>query len=177
IITVNLFGGVLYGLRTVQSGLSTYTNPSVAIASGTFDTLDENAERYIVMGKELFMPTIEQFRNLGTDEQPSVALLGNGIKIVKDAKVFLSVAKMFKKVDFIFKALPIVLTLVTLILFVLAIRPTLMEIIKLPAKAAAGEANAGKQVIASSIKRVKGELIASLCTIGFLVVITLLSGW
>lgn len=176
IVTVNLFGGVLFGLRTVQTSLAKYTNPSVAIASGTFDTLDDNAERYIVMGKELFMPTIEQFRN-SPDEQPSVQLLGNGIKIVQDAKVFLSVAKMFKKVDFLFKALPIVLTLVTLILFVLAIRPTLVEIIKLPAKAAAGEGGAGKEVVAKSLGRVKGELLASLCTIGFLVVITLLSGW
>lgn len=135
IVTVNLFGGVLYGLRTVQGAMSKYTNPSIAIASGTFDTLDENAERYIVMGKELFLPTIEQFRN-APDEQPSVALLGNGIKVVQDAKVFLSIAKMFKKVDFIFKMLPVILTLLTLVLFVLAIRPTLTQIIKLPAMAA-----------------------------------------
>jgi hypothetical protein len=176
IITVNLFGGVLFGLRSVQGALSKYTNPSVAIAAGTFDTLDENAERYIVMGKELFMPTIEQFRN-EPEEQPSVLLLGNGIKIVQDAKVFLSIAKMFKKVDFLFKALPVLLMLVTLILFVLAIRPTLTEIIKLPARAASGEAGVGKEVVANSLRRVKGELLASLCVIGLLVVITLISGW
>jgi hypothetical protein len=67
--------------------------------------------------------------------------------------------------------------LVTLILFVLAIRPTLMEIIKLPARAASGEAGAGKEVVANSLRRVKGELLASLGVIGLLVVITLLSGW
>lgn len=176
VVTVNLFGGVLYGLRTVQGAMSKQTNPSIAIAAGTFDTLDENAERYIVMGKELFLPTIEQFRN-APDEQPSVALLGNGIKVVQDAKVFLSIAKMFKKVDFIFKMLPVVLTLVTLILFVLAIRPTLTQIIKLPAMAASGQAGVGKEVVANSMKRVRGELFASLCVIGLLVVLTLLSGW
>ena len=176
IITVNLFGGVLFGLRSVQGALSRYTNPSVAIAAGTFDTLDDNADRYIVMGKELFMPTIEQFRN-EPEEQPSVLLLGNGIKIVQDAKVFISIANMFKKVDFLFKALPVVLMLVTLILFVLAIRPTLTEIIKLPARAASGEAGVGKEVVANSLRRVKGELLASLGVIGLLVVITLLSGW
>ena len=176
IVTVNLFGGVLYGLRTVQTALAKHTNPAVAIATGTFDTLDEHAEDYIVMGKELFMPTIEQFRN-NPEEQPAVQLLENGIRIVQDAKVFLSVAKMFKKVDVLFKALPIVLTLVTLILFVLAIKPTLVEIVKLPAKAAAGEAGVGREIVAGSLRRVKGELLASLCTIGFLVTITLLSGW
>lgn len=176
LVTVNLFGGVLYGLRTVQGALSSYTNPSIAIASGTFDTLDDNAEKYIVMGKELFLPTIEQMRN-SPDEQPAVQLLGNGLKIVQDAKVFLSIAKMFKKVDYIFKVLPIILTLLTLILFVLAIRPTLTEIIKLPAKAASGQAGVGKEVVASSLRRVRGELLASLGTIGVLVVLTLLSGF
>ena len=176
IVTVNLFGGVLFGLRTVQGAMSNYTNPSIAIAAGTFDTLDENAERYIVMGKELFLPTLEQMRN-SPDEQPSVALLGNGMKIVQDAKVFLSIAKMFKKVDFIFKILPIILTLLTLVLFVLAIRPTLTEIIKLPATAASGKAGVGREVVANSLKRVRGELLASLCLVGVLVVLTLLSGW
>jgi len=59
-VTINLFGGVLYGFRTVQGALSGYTNPSVAIAKGTFDTLDRNADDYITMGKELFAPTLEQ---------------------------------------------------------------------------------------------------------------------
>ena len=57
-LTVNLFGGVLYGMKTVQGALGSATNPGLAIASGTFDTLDENAEDYIVMGKELFVPTL-----------------------------------------------------------------------------------------------------------------------
>jgi hypothetical protein len=174
VVTVNLFGGVLYGLRTVQGALSSYTNPSVAIAAGTFDALDENADKYLAMGRELFMPTIEQIRN-HPEEQPAAQFLENGIKIVQDAKVFLTMAKMFKKVDFVFSILPIVLTLVTLILFMLAIRPTLTEIIKLPAMAASGRSGVGKEVVANSLRRVKGELLASLCTIGVLVVLTLIS--
>ena len=89
-------------MRSVQGALSGYTNPQVAIVSATFDTLDKNAEEYAVMGKELFMPTMEALRG-NTDEQPVVLLMENGQKIVKDAKVFLSVAKMLKKVDFIFE--------------------------------------------------------------------------
>ena len=174
LVTVNLFGGVLFGLRTVQGELSNYTNPSIAIAAGTFDTLDENAEDYLVMGKELFLPTIEQMRN-DPEEQPAVQLLNNGIKIVQDAKVFLAVAKMFKKVDFVFGILPIVLTLMTLILFMLAIRPTLTEIIKLPAMAAEGTGGVGKEVVANCLRRVRGELLASVCTIAVLVVLTLIS--
>jgi hypothetical protein len=125
-LTVNLFGGVLFGMRQAQNALSGYTNPSVAIAGGVFDTLDKNAEEFIVTGKELFLPTLEQMRN-NPEEQPAVQLLENGMKIVQDAKVFMSMAKLFKKVDFIFAILPIILTLVTLILFLLAIKPTLIE--------------------------------------------------
>jgi hypothetical protein len=175
-VTVNLFGGVLMFMRTVQGTLSGYTNPSVAIVSATFDTLDHNAEEYAEMGKELFMPTIEALRG-NTDEQPLVMLMQNGQKIVKDAKVFLSVAKMFKKVNFIFDVLPIILLFVTMILFVLAIRPTLIEIVKLPIRVASGEAGsgAGREVVKNALGRVKSELLATLCTIGVLVVLTLVS--
>ncbi|MBA3501131.1 MAG: hypothetical protein H0T65_12205, partial [Deltaproteobacteria bacterium] len=173
-VTVNLFGGVLFGMRQAQSALSSYTNPSVAIASGTFDTLYNNADEFVTTGKELFLPTLEAMRN-NPDEQPAVMLLENGMKIVEDAKVFMSMAKLFKKVDFIFGILPIILTLVTLILFLLAIKPTLVEIIKLPAAAAAGKTGAGRDVVTRSIQRVKGEMLATLCTVGVLTVLTLVS--
>src|SRR5262249_61389367 len=107
--------------------------------------------------------TREQLRN-NADEQPTVALLENGQKIVKDAKVFVSVAKMFKKIDFIFKILPLILFGVTMILFGLAIRPTLTEIVKLPMRAASGEAGVAGDVTKRAMKRVYGELLATLCT-------------
>jgi hypothetical protein len=176
IVTVNLFGGVLYGFRTVQGALSNYTNPSIALAAGTFDTLDSNAENYVTTGKELFGPSLEQMR-LHPDEQPAGLLLENGTKLIKDAKVFLSIKKMFKKVDFIFGIIPIILTLVTLILFVLAIRPTLVEIVKLPAAAASGTGVVGRDVVKKSMKRVVGELKATICTIGVLVLLTLVSSF
>jgi hypothetical protein len=175
-VTVNLFGGVLMVMRSVQGALSGYTNPQVAIVSATFDTLDKNAEEYAVMGKELFMPTMEALRG-NTDEQPVVLLMENGQKIVKDAKVFLSVAKMLKKVDFIFEILPIVLMLVTMVLFVLAIKPTLIEIVKLPIRVASGEAtgNAGREVVGNALRRIKAEALAALCTLGVLAVLTIVS--
>jgi hypothetical protein len=172
--TINLFGGVLFGFRTVQGALSNYTNPSIAIAKGTFDTLDRNAEDYITMGKELFAPTLEAMRN-HPDEQPSALILENGQKIIKDAKVFLSIKRMIKKVDFVFGVLPIVLLIVTMILFVMAILPTLREIIQLPAQAARGYGGAGREVVRKALWRVRAELLATLCTIGVLVVMTFLS--
>nr|HEX4313960.1 hypothetical protein [Kofleriaceae bacterium] len=173
-VTVNLFGVVLMGMRTVQFHLGKATNPTIAIAAATFDTLDDHAEEYAIMGKELFLPTIEALRG-NTDEQPAVLLLQNGQKIVKDAQVFVSVAKMFKQVSFVFDVLPLILLLVTMVLFVLAIRPTLVEIIKLPIRAASGEVGVGRATVANAIGRVRSEFLATACTIGVLAVLTIVS--
>jgi hypothetical protein len=174
VVTVNLFGGVLFLMRGVQTALSDFTNPQIALAEGFFNELDQHAEDYVVMGKELFAPTLEQLSG-NSDEQPAVALLGNGMQIVKDAKVFLDIAKMVKKIDFILGALPIILMVVTLVLFILAIKPTLIEIIKLPAAAASGASGVGKDVVANSARRVVGELKATLCTLGVLALLTIVS--
>ncbi len=55
--------------------------------------------------------------NKHPDEQPAVLLLEGGLKVAQDAKVFLSIAKMFKRVNFVFSILGI-LMIVTLLLFV-----------------------------------------------------------
>ena len=175
-VTVNLFGGVLLIMRGVQGELGKQTDPKLAIIAATFDTLDDNADKYAVMGKELFMPTIEALRG-NTTEQPAALLIGNGVKIVKDARVFVTTAKSFKKMMFVLDYLPMILLGVTMLLFVLALKPTLVEIIKLPAMAASGQAGVGRDVVAKSMRRVKGEFLATLCTIGVLAALTLLSGF
>ncbi|MCE9572130.1 MAG: hypothetical protein K8W52_03130 [Deltaproteobacteria bacterium] len=174
-VTVNLFGAVMYGMKIGQSKVAA-TAPNIALASGFFDTLDDNAEQYIVMGKELFAPTLEQLTGK-SDDQPSVALIANGQKVIKDAMVFVRVAKLLKKIDFIIAAIPMILLFVTIILFALAIKPTLVEIIKLPAAAASGKDGASKEVVGKAMKRVKGELLASLCALGVLFVLSLISSF
>ena len=175
-VTVNLFGGVLMGMRTVQGHLGKFANPSLAIASATFDTLDKNAEGYASLGKELFLPTVEQLRG-NSDAQPVAILLENGQKVIKDARVFVSIAHLVKKVDFIFKLLPIILFGVTMLLFGLAIKPTIVEIIKLPMRAASGEAGAGRDTMKRALGRVFGELKAAACTLGVLALLTVLSAF
>jgi hypothetical protein len=173
-VTVNLFGGVLMGMRTVQGHLGKFANPSLAIASSTFDTLDKNAEVYASLGKELFLPTVESLRG-NTDAQPVAILLENGQKVIKDARVFVSIAHLVKKVDFIFKLLPIILFAVTMLLFGLAIKPTIVEIIKLPMRAASGDAGAGRDTMKRALGRVFGELKAAACTLAVLALLTILS--
>ena len=176
ILTVNLFGAVLLGMKTAQGALGDSTNPSLAIAKGTFDTLDHNADEFITMGKYLFVPTLEQLAG-NSEDQPAVLLLENGQKLIRSGHVFVTISKMFKQLDLVFKILPIVLFAVTMILFGLAIRPTLTEIVKLPMRAAAGEAGVGRDVTRGALLRVWGELKATVCTLGVLAVLTLLSGF
>jgi hypothetical protein len=104
-------------------------------------------------------------------------LLENGQKIVRDATVFVKIARLFEQLDFIFTILPIILFVVTMVLFGLALRPTLVEIVRLPVRAASGEAGAGRDVTKRALRRVWGELLATICTIGVLVALTLISGF
>ena len=173
-VTVNLFGGVLFAMKTAQPNLGALTKPSLAIANATFDTLDDNAEDFLVMGKELFVPTLMQLDG-NSDEQPAVLLLENGLKIVDDAKVFLAIAKMFKRINFVFSVLPIVMFGVTMLLFSLAIRPTLTEIIMLPIRAASGHVSGGADTVKRAVQRVWGEMLATLCTVAVLTVLTVLT--
>jgi len=162
-------------MRSAQGAVGNQTNPQLKLAAGFFDTLDHNAERYVNMGREVFAPTLESLKG-DSDEQPAAVLLANGQKVVKKAMVFKTIAGYFKKVSFIFGMLPVVLLGVTLILFVLAIKPTLMEIIKLPATVAAGTGGADG-VVKRAMRRVGGELVATICTLGVLIVLSMFAGF
>ena len=172
VVTVNLFGVIALGFRSAQAALARQTNPQLKIAEGFFDGLDDNADEMASMGGQLIGPTLYQLQ--ASDEQPTVLLLENGQKLIGDARVFVSIAHLFKKLDFIFALLPIVLLLLTLALFVRSIWPTLLEIIRLPAAAASGSAS-GRDVIRRALRRVLAEVLVTLCTVGVLFAITILA--
>jgi hypothetical protein len=172
VVTVNFFGAVVLGMRGAQAGLGELTNPQLKVAEGFFDALHDGADEYAMLGKNLFGPTLEQLTG-GGDEQPAVALMANGQKLLADAKVFKTIGNTFEKLDFVFAALPIVLLAVTMILFVLAIKPTLLQIVRMPGMVAAGDVAAGKSAVKDAGRRIFGEVLATLCTIGVLGGLTL----
>jgi len=171
-VAVNLFGVVALGFRGAQAALAQQTNPQIKIVEGFFDALDEHAEEFLPVGSALFAPTLYQLQD--SDDQPTVVLIENGQRLFKDAHVFVTIAQMFKKLDVVFALLPTILLLVTMVLFVVAIKPTLLEIIRLPATAAA-TGGGGRAVIRSAIRRLVSELVATLCTIGVLLALSLIS--
>src|SRR4029077_7306612 len=97
-ITVNLFGAVAVGFRTAQAGLGTLTNPQLKIAEGFFDSIDKEAKELKELGPTLLERTLDLLQN-GGDEQPAAALIENGQKLIADAHVFVTIAKMFKSLD------------------------------------------------------------------------------
>jgi hypothetical protein len=173
-ITVNLFGGVAVGFRSAQGALGKLTNPQMKIAEGFFDSLDKEADELKGIAPQLLAPTLYQLQD-NSDDQPTVALIENGQRLIADAHVFVTIASLFKKLDWVFALIPTVLLLVTMLLFVLALRPTLMEIIRLPATVASGEVSGGGHVVRGALVRVWNEVKATLCTIAALFALTVFS--
>lgn len=174
VVTVNLFGMVVVGMRSAQGAMGRQTNPQLRIAEGFFSALHRNADQYRPMAKQLFGPTLRSLDE-GGDQQPAAVLLENGGKLIQDAKSFVRVAKVFKKVDFAFALLPIVLLGVTLLIFILAIKPTLVEIITMPARMAAGTQTSAMATVKLALRRLGGEVGATACTLVVLFVLTTLS--
>jgi hypothetical protein len=179
-VAVNLFGGVLMLLRTVQGELGKATNPQIAIVTASLATLHENADHLASIGPTILQPTLEQLQHGDTDEPMPVAFIDNivanaaGAKTMADA--FLGIARFFRSVNWIFGYLPMVMTLVAVLLFLMAVRPMLREIVLLPARAASGESRVASRTLKRVFRRIGRELLATLCLIGALIAVMQLTG-
>ena len=174
-VTINLFAGVLSVLRVGQMVGGGMTNPQVQIVQATFDTIDENAEDIAPMGPVLIEPTLGALNPESEDPLP-VLLLQNVQKFNNELTVFKSVASFFKSVNWIFGYLPIVLSLVTVVVFLLGLKPTLMDIIKLPIRAASGEQGVARKVTKSTLRRVGWELVTTFAIMVVLLFVMVLAG-
>ncbi len=160
-VTVNLFAMVLKILGVGQMAAGAIANPQVAVVSATFDTVHESAEDLAPLGPALIEPTLA---SLGpeSDEPMPVVLLENAAKFGNELKIVQSVAGMFKRVNWLFGYVPIVLSIVTVVVFLLNLGPTLRAIIGLPVRAAAGERGVARQVAKETVKTVGREVLATL---------------
>ncbi len=172
VIVMNLFAAIVLLLKNVQGALAKFTNPQIKIVEAALDGIGDSADHLISFGPQLIQPTLDQLSS--SEESVPVALLENVQKIAKDAQPFLAAAKWFKGMLWIFDYLPLVMTTMAIFLFLVGARPMLVELIKLPARAAAGENTEG--VVKEAFRKVGRELLATLCLIVLLAVVTLLSG-
>ena len=174
VVAVWLFSRVVLLLKAIQGGLSSLTNPQVVVVDATFTVLEDNVEDLVDVGPMLIEAPLAQVASGEQDSLP-MAILDNVSRIGEDITVFENIARQFEGVFALFGYLPIVLTIVAVVLFMMSIRPVIAEIIALPARAAAGEANAA-DVVKEVFRTIGRELLATLCLVGVLVVVTIFSG-
>jgi hypothetical protein len=175
VVAVNLFVGALLLVRGAQTVAGQFVNPQVGLVNGALDTLDHKAEDFTAV-RNFLQPTINQLQGGEVADVP-VALLNNASKFQGQVEVFQTIKGHFKKVGWLMGYLPIVLTLVALVLFALAARPVLSEIVKLPARAAGGDPEAIRSVVRSTFRRIGQEFLTALCFIGVLLLVTMISGF
>ncbi|MBE7448149.1 MAG: hypothetical protein HS111_04450 [Kofleriaceae bacterium] len=175
VLAVNLFTGVLLLMRGSQAVMGQATNPQLQVVESTFDLMYDKAPDLAEIGPVLIEPTLVGLT--GESEEPVLTImLENVQKLRSDFTVFTTVGTFFKRLDWLFGLLPIVMIGLAMLLFARAAWPTLAEIVRLPGRAASGEAGAGRRVVALTLRNVWAELRATLAVIGVLFVLTVLAG-
>ena len=173
-VAIFLFAQVLLLLRGVQGALSSLTNPQVAVIDATFQVLDDNVEDLVEVGPALIEAPLAQVASGEQDSLP-LAILDNVSRLNEDITVFKTIARQFEGVFAMFGYLPIVLTVVAVVLFLLSIKPVIVQIVAMPGRVASGEAQASA-VIKDVFRTIGREVLATLCLIGGLIVVTIFSG-
>lgn len=180
VVAVNLFAAVLLVMRTAQASVASITNPQLAVIEASLDSLDENAEELAAYGPTVIEPTLQQLETGDVDEPMPVALIDNVAKLAANTQEIIPTLKkagaFMKEMNQLSGYLPTLLSILTVVLFVLATRPVLQEIIELPARAASGEADAAKNVLKSVFARIGRELLVTILMVGVLFVVTVIAG-
>ncbi|HEU5059473.1 MAG TPA: hypothetical protein VFU21_23225, partial [Kofleriaceae bacterium] len=175
-LAVNLFALVLFTMRGTQSALGKYTNPQVKMVSATFDLVEEKAEDMADIGPILIEPTLASLTG-DTDAPILTIMLENVQKLKNDMTVFTTVGNFFKRLSWLFGMLPILFIGLAILLFAKAARPTLLEIVKLPERAASGERGVVGHTVRLTLRNVWAEAKATFATVGVLLVMTLVAAF
>lgn len=175
-LTVNLFAAVLVTMRATQGALGRYTNPQIVLVEATFDLIAAKADDMVEIGPLLIEPTLASLSG-DTDEPVVSIMLDNVQKLRSDLTVFGAVGDFFGALSWVSGLLPLALMAVAIFLFVQAARPTLVEIVKLPERAALGERGVGRQAIRSTLRNVWAEVKATFGVIAILLALSLLAGF
>jgi hypothetical protein len=175
VVAINLFAAVIVLLKGVQGAMGAKTNPVLKIVEASFDVLADQVHEMFAFGPTIIQPTLDQLSG-DTDEPMPVVLLMNVQRLGKAAAAhvdtFKSVAEWFIDMRWILEYVPAVLMFVTLALFAVAAKPVLVELVKLPGRAASGDEGATKAALKLAGARILHELFAVGCLIGFLIAFT-----
>lgn len=174
-LAVNMLSLALMLLRGMQGAMAAVSNPQIAMVEGFFDTLDKDADDLAAIGPQILDPTLAQLE--GGGDSAAVALLDNLHRLQQQVGVFQTVADWLKGLDWLFGALPTVMALVAVGLFVVSFRPLLTDIVMLPIRAAKGEVQLGAGALAKeTMRKVGREFLVVFGMMGVLIVLTIVSG-
>ena len=165
-VTVALLGGTLLVMRTVQGKVATQsTSPKMVVANGVFDVLekDEYIEDLSAMSRErldfIKTPLRTVLEASGVDEdarhlafsafvaehwvdqlqEPELRPLAkNAAMLQEHIKNFKTVFGFYRNVDWIMGYVPLFMSLLAVVLYMIPLRETLVNIATAPAKAAQG---------------------------------------
>ncbi len=175
-LAVNLFAVVLFTMRGTQSVLGKYTNPQVKMVSSTFDLIEEKAEDMADIGPILIEPTLASLTG-DTDAPVLTIMLDNVQKLKNDMHVFTTVGNFFKKLNWVFGMLPILFIGLAIFLFAKVAKPTLLEIVRLPERAASGERGVVAHTVRLTLRNVWAEAKATFATVAVLMLMTLVAAF
>lgn len=167
-----LLSGVLLGMRVVQAKMGEYTNPGLVFSDGAFDAADKQVED-IAASPGLMLKPLEDV-TVGKSDDLSLAVLQNASHFKKEVTVFMDVFKFYKSVHGVLAYVPMALIILAVVLFLVSIKDLIKDVLKIPERVMKGELKE-TDVFLFVGKRVKGETIATVCTLGVLLLLTIVS--
>ncbi len=166
-----MLSGVMLSMRVVQGTLGEATNPQLVIQDAMFDGIDDNLEDIAATPGLLLMP-LQQVAS-GEEEDIGVAVLNNVMQFKEDFDAFQKVAEWLKGIKGVFGYVPIVMTGLAIVLFLVSIKDLIRDVSAAPERAVRGEIPQSA-VIGLVGRRVLNEVLATLGTLVVLFAITLL---
>lgn len=173
-VAILLFMVVLFLLRVTQGAMIELTNPKLAITESVFDGLHDSAQELGELAPTLIIAPLASMAADG-DEEPQVAILKHAETIVNDVETVKGVAASFQWLSNIMAVVQDLLVFVAIGLFILGIKDVLLEIVKMPARAAAGEIK-GSEAVKSVFRTIGREFKATLLFILAVIVIAIVTG-
>lgn len=171
----NVFGLLVSVLKGAQGATASATSPQIAVASALLDNVETQAMLLAPLGAAVIMPALAAMDAGSTEPLPTL-MLANLRKVRGDLKVFSWLADYYRALEWMFSALPMIFTLVTLMVFVSTMKPIVVGLIRLPARAASGEAAVARRVLGDTFRRLGREGLVVLFVIFVFLVVSMVSG-
>lgn len=158
--TVLLFLIPLELLQSMWGELAVGVDPRLRMLDATFDLMDKNAEDFLSRDLPL-QPALQQAAD-GSAASFVTLLLDNLAEVEQHAEAFAPVARLYRRIDYVFGSLPKIQCFIFAVLFVVPLYPIFKAIVQLPQRAAEGGRLEGWRVAKLTVRNWWREIVALL---------------